>query len=291
MPSNWPRLIMAVGLGFLISTQAFAQSGLPGFDNADASAYRKSRLKKSKLPGMSDTRVPKNKLGQPKVWNSRDKKFEVKGGVVQRFWLEKDHRLNLGILDTDYQLGISFLSGPREFEFAFAGGKSGGQNQHSKNEIDRNNLILFGPWILIDDVPVKLNYTEDIKLWNFQLHYWHNLGNPKPESFQVGPGVHFYVLEKHTKMQVQYEDWGPGFLILNPHYQNSESHSTTLIPGISLGARGRLSVGSRNQNYGSILIAGECIFAKPASNFTIGGQPVNKFNSFNFSLQYAYAFE
>ncbi len=285
MNKNWRYLALAAGLGFLSPGRALAQKDL---------SEHWDRLRKSQLPGMSESGASKKPRQLP-AGNSGDRKFAVNVGSTKRHWLGQSGRLDLGMLDSDYQAGISFfLRDLGEFEIDIAGFKSAGRKEYFRNETDRDNLILWGPFLFLGDLPVKMNYTEDIKLMDFQLHYWHNIAGSKEESFQIGAGTHLYVLEKHTKIRAQYEDYGPDVLILNPHYQSSESHSTNLIPGFSLGARGKLDLTGnfRNSAYylGSISVSLGYVWAKPTAGVSIGGEPVNKLNNLNAVVQYGYAF-
>ena len=277
MKKNWRYLALAAGLSFLFPGRALAQKDL---------SEHWDRLRKSQLPGMSGDQAPKNPRSL-RVWNSEDRRFAVNIGTTKR--------LDLGMFDSDYQAGISFfLRDLGEFEIDIAGFKSAGRKEYFRNETDRDNLILWGSFLFLGNLPVKMNYTEDIKLLDFQLHYWHNVAGSKEESFQIGPGAHLYILEKHTKIRAQYEDYGPDVLILNPHYQSSESHSTNLVPGFSLGAKGKLDLSGnlRKVNYylGSLSVSIEYIWARPATSVSIGGEPVNKLNNLNAVIQYGYAF-
>jgi len=283
MTRNWRCLALAVGLGFFASNRAFAQSGLSEYWD---------QLKKSQLPGMSDNSASKKPRRQS-IWNSKNKKIEVKAGLVKRYWLEQDAHLDLGMLDTAPQISLSFFpQGLGELEIGLAGG--GGRKEYFRKETDKNNLVVWNNSIYLVNLPLKVNHIENIKMWDLQLRGWRNIAGSKEESFQIGLGTHFYVLEKHTKIQAQYEDYGSSVLILNPHYQNSESHSITLIPGFSLGARGKTDISSNlgtSKHYlGSLFFSGEYVWAKPASGASIGGQPINKLNNLSLTGGWAYSF-
>lgn len=223
----------------------------------------------------------------------RDRKFEIKAGMSRRFFWADDIgpgvKLN-NAFGPDYQVALSMFTGKGEVEFAFSGGKSNANFGYSQELMDRNNLVLWLGDLYLGDIPVKLNYTEQIKLWNFQLHYWHMLEAEKNSSFSFGPGLHLNVLEKTSKLHVQYDNSMAGLTLLSPHFQDSQSQSTTLVPGFSVGARWRLGIGSKGR-LGNLVVSTEAVVAKPASELKIANQPVKDMNSFNVSIGYGYSFE
>ncbi|MDE2001136.1 MAG: hypothetical protein KGI60_01050 [Patescibacteria group bacterium] len=221
-----------------------------------------------------------------------DWKFEVTSGMVRRYFASNTNAgLNLNMFMTDYQLGVQMKSKRNELEFAIAGGHSNGKVDYFTKTVDKGDLVAWNSYLLIANVPVTLKYQEDLRLWDFKVNYWRTLGQEAPmHSFAVGIGPRLYILQKTTKVEAEYADYGSEVTILSQHYQSSQSQNTYLIPGLTIGGREKLKI-SRNRNLGSIALTGAYVFAKPVSEAKVANQSLPTFSNLAFSASYVVQFE